>query len=270
MHRLDISRRQVMTIINVTPDSFFEGSRTEGGDEIRNRVREAVDAGATIIDIGGYSSRPGAADVDLEEEWRRVDFGVGIVREVAPEVVISVDTFRSEVVGRVAQKYGYFVVNDITAGEADADMFGVVARYGLPYIAMHMRGNPQSMQGLTEYVDIVEEVVSYFRERIELMRSVGIEQIILDPGFGFAKDLDQNYELLANLSSLAALGYPLLVGISRKSMIYKALDTDPSGALCGTIALNWEALRQGASILRVHDTLEAVQCVRLFERCIKI
>ncbi len=263
---IDLSKRHIMTILNVTPDSFFEGSRTQGDEAIRSRVVQALSEGATIIDVGGYSSRPGAADVSLEEEWERVERGVRIVREVSPSIAISVDTFRSEVVRRVVERFGAIIVNDITAGEADDDMFGVVAKYDLPYIAMQMRGTPQSMQSLANYDDVTAEVVSYFEERIELMQRAGIRRIILDPGFGFAKSLDQNYELLRGLSRVCDMGYPVLVGVSRKSMIYKVLGVEPKDALAGTIALNWEALRCGASILRVHDTQAAVETLRIFEK----
>lgn len=264
---IDFTKRHIMTILNITPDSFFEGSRAQEDEQIRQRVAQAVAEGATIIDVGGYSSRPGAAEVDLEEEWLRVERGVRAVREVAPSVAVSVDTFRSEVVQRVVDRFGAVIVNDITAGEADADMFRVVAEYNLPYVAMHMRGTPQSMQSLTDYTcDITSEVVGYFEQRIAQMQEAGIRNIIIDPGFGFAKSLDQNYELMSGLREICDMGYPVLVGISRKSMIYKVLDIEPEDALSGTIALNWESLRCGASILRVHDTRAAVETLRLFEK----
>ncbi|MFI3258474.1 MAG: dihydropteroate synthase [Rikenellaceae bacterium] len=273
--KLDLGRRHVMTILNVTPDSFFEGSRTSEAEAIGERAREAIEAGATIIDVGGYSSRPNAEEVSIEEEWRRVDLGVGVVRSItdsiSKEVAISVDTFRAEVVRRAVEKYGEeIIVNDIMAGEWDRDgesepMFDIVAKHNLCYIAMHMRGTPQSMQSMVEYRDVAEEVIEYFRERIKVMRDHGVERIILDPGFGFAKSLKQNYELLAALPRLCELGYPVLAGLSRKSMIYRALEIETKDALAGTIALGWEALRQGATILRVHDTIEAVQSVKLYE-----
>ncbi len=263
--KIDLGKPQVMTIINVTPDSFFAESRTQSVEDIRARVSQAIAEGATIIDVGGYSSRPGAADVELEEEWQRVELGVRVVREVSKEIAISVDTFRSEVVRRVVERFGEIIVNDITAGEGDHDMLSVVAEHGLPYVAMHMRGTPQSMASMAHYRSVVNDVVSYFEERLSTLRSAGIKQIIIDPGFGFAKSLEQNYELLRGLSRLCDMGYPVLAGVSRKSMIYKALGVDPSETLVGTTALNWEALRCGASILRVHDTLAAVQCVKLFE-----
>ncbi len=266
LNNIDLSQRHVMAIVNVTPDSFFEGSRNMSLESIECRVREAVAAGATILDIGGYSSRPGAEDVSVEEEWRRVEMGCEAVRRVAPDVWISVDTFRAEVVRRVAERFGRFMVNDITAGEGDEEMIGVVAKYNLPYVAMHMRGTPQSMQSVTEYRSVVEDVVSYFQGKVEELRGAGVEDIVLDPGFGFAKSLDQNYELLAGIGALVELGYPVLVGISRKSMIYRELGCEPKDALPATIALGWESLRLGAMILRVHDVAEAVQSLAIFEK----
>ncbi len=263
---LDLTSRHVMAILNVTPDSFFEGSRTLEFEDIERRVRAAVEAGATIIDVGGYSSRPGADEVSVEEEWRRVELGCSVVRGVAPDVAISVDTFRSEVARCAAESFGEVIINDITAGEGDREMIPTVAKYGLAYVAMHMRGTPQTMQTMTEYGDIVEEVLEYFRHKVKELQEAGVEQIILDPGFGFAKSLDQNYELMWGVERLVALGYPVLVGVSRKSMIYRELGCEPKDALAGTIALGWESLRQGATILRVHDTAEAVQSLRIFEK----
>ena len=253
--------------MSVTPDSFYAGSRTRTPETIERRILEAVGEGATILDIGGYSSRPGAAEVPVEEEWARVKAGVGAARRLAPDAVVSVDTFRSEVARRVLDAVGPVIINDISAGELDPQMLDVVARYGAPYIAMHMKGDPQTMQSLTEYRrDITTEVVFYFRERVERFLAAGIrrERIILDPGFGFAKTVDQNYELLSGLHRLCELGFPVLAGHSRKSMIYKALDTTPEESLAGTVALGWECLRQGARILRVHDVREAADTVRLF------
>lgn len=263
---LDFSRRQVMTIVNVTPDSFFAGSRTPDWQDVERRVRTAVAAGASIIDVGGYSSRPGAGEVSPEEEWRRVDLGIGAVRTLSPEIPVSVDTFRSSVAAQAIRKYGKVIVNDISAGELDPQLVDVAAEYDVPYVAMHMKGDPRTMQSLTDYRDIVAEVVGYFRVRTAQLRERGVRRIIVDPGFGFAKTLDQNYELLRGLHRLAELGYPVLAGVSRKSMIYKLLDTTPAEALNGTTALHWECLRQGAAILRVHDTREAVEVVRLFDR----
>lgn len=262
----DFHTLQVMAIVNVTADSFYEGSRVTDVEAVERRISEAVAAGATIIDIGGYSSRPGADDIPMEQEWSRVDMGVGAARRVAPEVAVSVDTFRAEIVRRTVEKYGAVIVNDITAGEGDSRMFDTVAELGVPYVAMHMRGTPQTMQSKTEYRDVVTEVTEYLASRAAELEHRGVrrENIILDPGFGFAKSVEQNYQLLGGLNRLCDLGYAVLVGLSRKSMIYKVLNTTPQDALAGTTALNWEAINLGATILRVHDVEPAVQIVKIF------
>jgi dihydropteroate synthase len=261
---LDLSRPAVMAIVNVTPDSFFAGSRTAEAGAVRERVRRAVAEGASIIDVGGYSSRPGAADVPAEEELRRVSLAVEAVRDEYPETLVSVDTFRASVAEGVMARFGPCIVNDISAGELDSGIMEVAARYGVPYIAMHMRGTPADMQGRTAYGDIVGEVAGYLAGRLEAARRAGVRDVVLDLGFGFAKTTAQNYELLGGMREIAALGCPLLAGISRKSMIYKVLDTVPEEALNGTTALHWECLRQGADLLRVHDVAQAVEVVRLF------
>ena len=264
---LDLSQPQVMTIVNVTDDSFFAGSRTIDKSAIENRVQQALEAGATMFDVGGYSSRPGAKELSVEEEWSRVRIGLQAVRSVSGSVPVSVDTFRSEVARRALEEFGELIINDISAGELDSAMIDVVAQYKVPYIAMHMRGTPQTMQSNTHYASgVVEEVCQYFERKCAELKSRGVEHIILDPGFGFAKSLEQNYELLANLNRLCAMGYPVLAGVSRKSMIYKLLGVTPAEALNGTTALHWEALRQGATILRVHDTQEAVEVVKIFNK----
>lgn len=264
---IDFSAPQVMAILNVTPDSFYAGSRMPDAGAVERRVREAVAEGAQLIDVGGYSSRPGADEVPADEEWRRVELGVGTVRRLAPDMPVSVDTFRSEVAAKAVGAFGPLIINDISAGELDPAMLSVAAKYDVPYIAMHMKGDPRTMQSQTDYRrDITTEVVDYFRMRSEAMLAAGIrpENIILDPGFGFAKTTEQNYELLAGLGELCALGYPVLAGLSRKSMIYKVLGVTPAESLAGTVALGWECLRQGAKILRVHDVREAADTVRLF------
>ena len=256
----DLTTPRVMAIVNVTPDSFFAGSRTPDAEAIERRVREAAD-------VGGYSSRPGAAEVTPEEEWRRVEAGVAAVRRIAPTLPVSVDTFRSEVAARAIERFGPLIINDISAGELDPAMPAVAAKYGVPYIAMHMKGDPKTMQSLTDYKrDITAEVVAYFEARVAALLAAGIarEHLVLDPGFGFAKTTEQNYELLAGLHRLCALGYPVLAGLSRKSMIYRVLGVTPAQSLAGTVALGWECLRQGAAILRVHDVREAVDTVRIF------
>lgn len=264
--RLDLSRPQIMAIVNVTNDSFFDGGRFTGEDAIAARVSQVVEEGAAIVDIGGYSSRPNATDVSIEEEWLRVKSGLSVVRRLAEGVAVSIDTFRAEVARRAVEEFGEVIINDISAGEIDPDIIDVAAKYRLPYVAMHMRGTPQTMLSMTDYPrGVTEEVCDYFQERVAYLRERGVEQIVLDPGFGFAKTTEQNYELLAGLNRLCDLGYPVLAGLSRKSMIYKVLDVTPAEALNGTTALNWEALRQGATILRVHDVREAAETVKLFE-----
>lgn len=265
--RIDFFQPQVMAIVNVTDDSFYEGSRTQSDDAIVERVREVVEQGATIVDVGGYSSRPGAKDISAEEEWQRVQRGLQAVRSVSKGVAVSVDTFRAEVAELAIKEFGDVIINDISAGELSPRMIDVVADAGVPYVAMHMRGTPQTMQQNTTYSEgVVAEVCRYFEQRVEYLLGRGVKDIILDPGFGFAKSAEQNFELLANLSQLCALGYPVLAGLSRKSMIYNTLGVTAAEALAGTVALNWEALRQGATILRVHDVREAADVVQLYKK----
>lgn len=261
---IDLTHPVVMTILNVTPDSFFEGSRRVTTEQVIRGAEKALSEGTTIIDVGGYSSRPGADDVSPEEELQRVALGVECVRRLSKDVVVSIDTFRASVVRQIVEQFGSCIVNDISAGELDPQMIPTVASHNLPYIAMHMRSTPAMMQQHTDYDDVTREVKQYFREKLTMLRDSGISNIIIDPGFGFAKNIRQNYELLRNMGQLLALGAPLLAGISRKSMIYKVLDTTPADALIGTTALHWQALQAGARILRVHDTREAMQVVKLF------
>lgn len=262
--QLDLSRPRVMAIVNVTPDSFYAGSRTFASDEIARKVERAAAQGADILDVGGYSSRPGAADVPPDEEYDRVARAMREIRSRLPQMAVSVDTFRGEVARRVIDEFGPVIVNDISAGTLDPTTVDVAAEYDVPYIAMHMRGTPMTMAQLTQYRDVVGEVTDYFRRRVAELHGRGVRRVIVDPGFGFAKNLQQNYDLLRNLYRLAETGCPVLAALSRKSMIYHALGTTPDQALAGTVALNWEALRQGAAILRVHDVREAVDAVRLF------
>ena len=265
---LNLVEPQVMAIVNVTDDSFYAQSRTMSERAVAERAVRAVAEGATILDVGGYSSRPGAKEISLEQEWQRVNLGLKAIREVLPDVAISIDTFRSEVARRALQEYGPIIINDISAGEIDEKMVDVVAEYDVPYVAMHMRGTPQTMQQNVDYEsDVTSEVVAYLRRRAEFLHSRGVLKIVLDPGFGFAKDLRQNYELLLNLDKVCDLGYPVLAGLSRKSMIYNLLGVSPSDSatLQGTTVLNWQALCQGASILRVHDVKEAVELIKQFK-----
>lgn len=263
---IDLSEPRVMTIVNVTPDSFYDGSRMFTEEEIERRVMQAIAEGADMLDVGGYSSRPNADEVSVDEECARVCRAMKVIRRVCPEVAVSIDTFRAEVVRRVVADWGDCIVNDISAGEADSEMIPTVARLGLPYIAMHMRGTPVTMQSMTDYDDVVEEVRSYFVHKIDELHSAGITDVVIDPGFGFAKTLEQNYALMDGLNRLNDLGAPILVGISRKSMIYKLLGCTPAEALNGTTALHLEALRQGAKILRVHDTREAVEVIKIYNQ----
>ena len=263
---IDLSSPRVMTIVNVTPDSFYDGSRTFTEEEIERHVVQAIEQGADMLDVGGYSSRPNADEVSVEEEIARVDRAMRVIRRVYPEVVVSIDTFRAEVVRRVVDKWGDCIVNDISAGELDTQMIATVARLGLPYVAMHLRGTPATMQSMTNYDDIVEEMRQYFVHKLDELHRAGIEDVVIDAGFGFAKTLEQNYQLMSGLHRLGDLGAPILVGISRKSMIYRLLDCTPAEALNGTTALHFEALRQGAKILRVHDTREAVEVVKIYNQ----
>lgn len=262
---LDLNSPKVMGILNVTPDSFYDGGKYKDELEILNQVETMLNDGATIIDVGGYSSRPGAKEIKINEEIGRVVPVVELILNKFPETLISIDTFRS----KVAQKSivaGASIVNDISAGYLDSDMLSTVGKLGVPYIMMHMRGNPKTMQNQTPYEDLVKEVNSYFAERISIAHEHKIIDIIIDPGFGFAKTLEQNFELLNKFELLQIVGKPILAGVSRKSMIYKTLDTSSEKALNGTTALNMLALQKGAKILRVHDVKEAMECVTLFNK----
>lgn len=262
-HLFEMTRAQVMGIVNVTPDSFFAGSRV-GESNIVQRVGEMLDDGADIIDIGGYSTRPGAAEVSAEEEISRLVPAIGIIRDKFPDVIISVDTFRADV-ARKCIVAGANIINDIGGGDLDSEMFSTVAELGVPYILMHMRGTPSTMQSMTDYHDIAADVLQDLAFKTDKLHQMGVTDVILDPGFGFAKTIDQNYELLASLSAFESLGCPILVGISRKTMIWKELGIKPDEALNGTTAINMLALQNGANILRVHDVKEAAQTVRLYE-----
>lgn len=263
---LDLSEPQVMGILNVTPDSFYSASRMETEEAIRKRVRQILDEGGTMIDVGAYSSRPGADDVSEEEEMARLRRGMKVVRDEAPDVAVSVDTFRSNVAQMAVEELGADIVNDISGGELDEKMFQTVARMGVPYILMHMKGTPQTMQQAPSYDDLMKEVMLYFAEKIQQLRDLGQKDIILDPGYGFGKTLDDNYELLRHLEMLRVFELPLLVGVSRKSMIYKLLGCTPEEALNGTTVLNTIALQKGTNILRVHDVKAAVEAVKLIQK----
>jgi dihydropteroate synthase len=260
-----LSNPIVMGILNVTPDSFYSSSRIESDKGILARAGEILDQGGSIIDIGGYSTRPTAGFVSPEEEQERLFRTLEIVRKAYPEAILSVDTFRASVAESVIKNFGVDIINDVSGGTLDENMFDVIAKYNIPYILMHMRGTPQTMQTLTDYEDLIEEVMRFFAEKINKLTGLGVSDIILDPGFGFAKTTAQNFELLQKLACFQTFGRPVLAGLSRKSMLYKTLDTDAEHALAATIAANTLALTGGASILRVHDVKEAVETINIFQ-----
>lgn len=262
---LDLSQPRVMGILNVTPDSFYAGSRTQTEAEIVRRVRQIVSEGAAIIDIGAYSSRPNADNVSSREEMERLRMGLKILFEIQPDAVVSVDTFRADVARMCVEEYGVAIINDIAAGEMDANMFHTVAAMNVPYIMMHMQGTPQSMQQHPHYDNLLKEVFLYFARKVQQLRDLGVKDIILDPGFGFGKTMEHNYELLSHLEEFRIFELPLLVGVSRKSMIYRLLDITPQEALNGTTVLDTICLLKGADILRVHDVKEAVETVRIVQ-----
>lgn len=254
---------KIMGILNVTPDSFYAESRTPDEEHIAARVQQLMDDGADMIDIGGYSSRPGADDVSPEEEMNRLRLGLRVVRRFYPEVPISVDTFRADVARMCVEEEGADIINDISGGMMDRQMFRTVARLGVPYILMHMQGTPDTMQQAPHYDNLRREVMLYFAERIDRLCQMGAKDIIVDPGFGFGKTLEHNYELFHHLNDFNLFNLPLLVGISRKSMIYKLLGGTPQTSLNGTTVLNTIALMKGSHILRVHDVKEAVEAKRI-------
>lgn len=261
-----LDRPVVMGILNVTPDSIFAGSRKRTETEITTRIEEILAQGGDWIDIGGYSSRPDATPVTADEEMRRLELGLEILRHDYPSVPVSVDTFRADVARCCVEKYGVAMINDISAGELDPEMFQTVADLQVPYIMMHMRGTPQTMASLTDYTDLMDEIMLYFAEKVRQLRLMGVSDLILDPGFGFSKTLEQNYELMAHLREFGIFDLPILVGISRKRMIYQLLGGTPEESLNGTTALHTYALLNGADILRVHDVKEAVEAVRIVQK----
>lgn len=254
---------KIMGILNVTPDSIYAESRTSDEEHIAARVQQLMDDGADMIDIGGYSSRPGADDVSPEEEMNRLRRGLRVVRRLYPEVLISVDTFRADVARMCVEEEGADIINDISGGMMDRQMFRTVVRLGVPYILMHMQGTPDTMQQAPHYDNLRREVMLYFAERIDRLCQMGAKDIIVDPGFGFGKTLEHNYELFHHLDDFNLFNLPLLVGISRKSMIYKLLGGTPQTSLNGTTVLNTIALMKGVHILRVHDVKEAVEAKRI-------
>ena len=263
---MDLSEPQVMGILNVTPDSFYAGSRSETEKDIVQRLHQIIDEGASIIDIGGYSSRPNAEHISAEEEMNRLRNGLEIIRKHSPNAVVSVDTFRADVAKMCVEEYGVAIINDISAGQMDEQMFPTIAKLGVPYIIMHMKGTPQDMQVSPKYDHFLKEIFYYFSEKVQKLRDLGVKDIIIDPGFGFGKTLEHNYELMNHLEEFSLFELPLLVGVSRKSMIYKLLETTPEEALNGTTALHTIALLKGANILRVHDVKEAVESIKIVQK----
>ena len=263
---MDLSIPRVMGILNVTPDSFYADSRMSSEEQIVSRVHQILREGADIIDIGGYSSRPGADNVSIQEEMARLRKGLQILYRELPDAVVSVDTFRSDVAKMCVEEYGVAIINDISAGQLDERMFTTVAALNVPYIMMHMQGTPQQMQQNPSYDNLEKEVFLYFAKRIQRLRDLGMKDIILDPGFGFGKTLEHNYQLLAHLEDFSIFELPLLVGVSRKSMIYKLLGIEPQDSLNGTTALNTVSLLKGANLLRVHDVRQAVETIKLVSK----
>lgn len=263
---MDLSQPKVMGILNVTPDSFYAESRLQTEKGIILRLQEMENEGASIMDIGAYSSRPNAQHISIEEEMERLRNCLTLVNKECPNAIVSIDTFRADIAKMCVEEYGAAMINDISAGNMDKQMFATIAQLGVPYIIMHMQGTPQDMQSAPHYDNLLKEVFYYFSEKISKLRDLGVKDIILDPGFGFGKTLEHNYQLMNHLEEFSTFELPLLVGISRKSMIYKLLGTSPEEALNGTTALNTISLLKGANILRVHDVKAAVEAVNIVEK----
>ena len=266
----DLSSPQVMGIVNITPDSFFAPSRKQTEEALRERIAQISDEGGTMIDVGAYSSRPGAAEVTTEEEMKRLRWGLDIINKcVSDNTVVSVDTFRADVAKMCVEEYGVSMINDIAGGGLDPDMFKTVARLGVPYILMHMKGTPQTMQKEPHYDDLLGEMFLYFSEKVRALCDLGVKDIILDPGFGFAKTLEHNYKLLGHLEQFKEFKLPILVGVSRKSMIFRLFDASPEEALNGTTVINAISLMKGADILRVHDVKPCVEAVKIYNEMMR-
>ena len=261
--QVTIDRPWVMGIINVTPDSFYSSSRINDEQALIERVQSMLADGADVIDLGACSTRPGSQSVDAQGELNRLEWALAVIRRIAPDVILSVDTYRAAVARRCVEQWGVDIINDISGGTIDKEMFATVASLKVPYVLMHMRGTPETMSSMTDYDDVTHDVIKWLRCRIDELRQMGIDDVIVDPGFGFAKTLEQNYEMLARLEAFHALEAPLLVGVSRKRMIYTPLQCSADEALNGTTVVNTLALLQGAHILRVHDVKAAVQAVKL-------
>lgn len=260
---LNLSTPLVMGILNVTPNSFYSESRKQSDEEIVNRCRVILDEGGTIIDVGAQSTSPTSKFLSAKEEWERLMPALRLIRNEFPDTIISIDTFYADVAKEAVEVYGANIINDISGGEIDKRMFNVVAELNVPYILMHMRGVPQTMQDMTSYDNFIQDILYYFSEKRAKLSLLGVNDVIIDPGFGFSKSVAQNYELMAYLKYFHIFEEPILVGVSRKSMIYKLLETTPENSLNGTTVLNTVSLLSGANILRVHDVKEAVECVKI-------
>ena len=262
---IDLDHPRVMGILNLTPDSFYDGGKYKSASEILRKVEKMLNEGATFIDIGAYSSRPGAVHISQDEELKRLLPVLQLVINDFPDALISIDTFRSHVASE-ALLSGACMINDISAGSLDQDMFSIIAKHQVPYIIMHMVGTPQTMQQNVHYENLIKDIIFYFSQKVFELRKLGVNDIILDPGFGFSKTLDQNFELLQKLELFSGMGLPVLAGLSRKSMLYKLFDLDANRALNATTSANTIALLKGANILRVHDVQEAIETVGIFEK----
>lgn len=260
---IDLSTPKVMGILNITPDSFYDGSRYLKEEDIEKRILQLINDGADFIDIGGCSTRPGSYSPSPEEEWTRISLGLKLLSAISPDFPASVDTFRSEIAIKAVELYGPVIINDISGGNLDKKMWDTVAELKVPYVLSHMRGTPENMDSFCEYKDVVSEVITELSWKLNELFRKGVCDVIVDPGFGFAKTIDQNFKILAELQEFVKMDQPLLVGVSRKSMIYKTLGISPQDSLCGTVALETVALMKGANILRVHDVKEAVEIVKL-------
>ena len=263
---MELQSPQVMGILNITPDSFYAGSRKQTEADILSRTRQILEEGASIIDIGAYSSRANAEHISPDEEMQRLRTALHLINRDFPDAVISIDTFRADVARMCVEEYGAAIINDISAGQMDEQMFTTIAQLGVPYIIMHMQGTPQDMQTNPHYENLMKEVFFYFSEKVQKLRDLGVKDIILDPGFGFGKTLEHNYQLMNHLEEFSVFDLPLLVGISRKSMIYKLLESTPEEALNGTSILNTIALLKGANLLRVHDVKAATEAIAIVQK----
>ncbi|MEG1664641.1 MAG: dihydropteroate synthase [Mucinivorans sp.] len=265
-HLVDLGHPVVMTIMNLTTDSFYAQSRLSSSEQIIKAATEAAAAGATILDLGGYSTRPGAVDVPAKVEIERLSQAIGLIRKQLPDMPLSVDTFRSEVIQKIVQRWGAVIVNDVSGGTMDPQMMATVGQLGLPYICGHIKGTPQTMASHAVYKELIEELLTFFVERMEMAQRCSIKDFVVDPCFGFAKNVDHNFELLRRFGELSVLGKPLLAGLSRKSFLYRSLNIEPQEALVATSVAHLKALEGGAQILRVHDTVAAMQTITLFRK----